>query len=383
MKRFLIVQHGCYGDCLFATTIARQIKNDFPQSHVTWAISTPYKSILRHNPFIDSFWEINISGGDYFDKKWRQFEKEVLLKKETGEYDEIIFSQMLPYNWENFSGTIRHTILSSYKRPITVSVQPVLHLTPQETLNVKGFVERNNLSVYKEVICVECNPGSGQSKMNMNFAFALAEAYTDQKDICFIISTHKPLPKKIDRIIDASSLSFRENAELTKYCTLLIGCSSGITWLATSSAARPLPMIQFLDKGYKLFAGIAYDHQLWGLDHNHILERINYNVVIAREIVDCFIQKGMVVAKDNYHEVYRPSYKNFSFVIKSLLKKETPSKAYRLIALWASIHTHLSEKKLKEIFYIKWITVLPKKEIKKIFKNLISFFRRENNPPLR
>ena len=28
-----------------------------------------------------------------------------------------------------------------------------------------------------------------------------------------------------DRIIDGSKLSFRENAELTKYCTLLIGCS--------------------------------------------------------------------------------------------------------------------------------------------------------------
>jgi hypothetical protein len=377
MKRFLIVQPGCYGDCLFATTLAQQIKNDYPESHVSWAVSTPYKLILQHNPFIDSLWEVTISTGNYFDKKWRQFEKEVLLKKETGEFDEIIFSQVLPYNWEHFSGTIRHTILSSYKRPITVPVQPILHLTQQEILNVKKFAEGNNLSKYKEVILVECNPGSGQSKMNMDFALSLAEAYADQKDICFIISTHKPLPKKIDKIIDASSLSFRENAELTKYCTLLIGCSSGITWLATSSAARQLPMIQLLDKKYKLFAGVAYDHQLWNLSNEHILERINYNVATAKEIVDCFLEKGIAEAKKKYHEVYRPSYKNFAFVVKSVLKKESVLKAYQLVGLWAAIHAHLSEKKLKEIFYIQCFTVLPKKRIKSTFKMLLNFFKKK------
>ncbi|MEP6594397.1 MAG: hypothetical protein ABJA71_00560 [Ginsengibacter sp.] len=377
MKRFLIVQHGCYGDCLFATTIARQIKNDYQDSHITWAVSTSYKSILQHNPFIDSLWEITING-NYFDKKWRQFEKEVVLKKETGEFDEIIFSQVLPYNWEHFSGTIRHTILSSYKKPITVFVAPVLHLTQQEILNVKHFAESNNLSEYKEVILVECNPGSGQSKMNMDFAVNLAGGYADQKEICFVISTHKPLPKKVDRIIDASLLSFRENAELTKYCTLLIGCSSGITWLATSNAARQLPMIQLLDKRYELFAGVSYDHQLWGLNNNHILERVNYNEATAKEIVDCFLQKGIVAAKEKYHEVYRPSYKNFAFVIKSLLKKESASKAYNLIGLWAGLHTHLSEKKLKQIFNTKYLTVVPKKIIKNTFKKVISFFTKKN-----
>jgi hypothetical protein len=379
MKRYLIVQHGCYGDCLFATTLARQIKNDQQDSHVAWAVSPSYKSILQNNPFVDELLEVPVSNGNYFDKKWRSLEKELLSKKENGEFDEIIFSQVLPYNWERFSGTIRHTILSSYKRPITVPVEPVLYLTQQEILNVQHFSERNNLADYRHVILVECNPGSGQSKMSMDFALSLAEAYAGRKDICFIISTHKPLPRKRSGVIDASSLTFRENAELTKYCTLLVGCSSGITWLATSSAARKLPIIQLLDKTYKLFAGVAYDHQLWKLSNGHILERINYNAVTAKKIVDCFLEEGIIEAKKKYHEVYRPSYENFEFVIKSVLKKTSASKTYQLVGLWAATHTHLSEKKLKQIFNNKYLRVVPKKKIKETFKQAVNLFRKKSD----
>jgi hypothetical protein len=374
MKRFLIVQHGCFGDCLFATALPRQIKNDYEGSHVTWAVSPQYKSILKHNPFIDCLLDIDISGGNYFDKKWRQLEKEMLLKKESGEFDEVIFSQVLPYNWQHFNGTIRHTILSSYKNPITVPVQPTLELTDEEILNVKNFSESNNLSAYKHVILIECTAGSGQSKMDMGFSLSLAEAYADRKDICFIISTHKPLPKKSDKIFDASSLSFRENAELTKYCTLLIGCSSGITWLATSSAAKRLPMIQLLDSSYMIFAGVAYDHQLWNLDNNHILERISYSVVTTKEILDDVIANGFDVAKEKYHEIYRPNYKNFAFVVKSVLKKHPVALAYNLIRLWADVHTHLSEDKLKQIFNQKYLAVIPKKKIKETFRHAFNVF---------
>ena len=379
MKRFLIVQHGCFGDCLFATALPRQIKNDYEGSHVAWAVSPQYKSVLKNNPFIDNFLDIDISGGNYFDKKWRQLEKEILLKKESGEFDEIIFSQVLPYNWQRFNGTIRHTILSSYKKPITVPVQPTLKLTSEEILNAKNFSESNNLSAYKHVVLIECTAGSGQSKMDMSFALTLAEAYADRKDICFIISTHKPLPRKADKIFDASTLSFRENAELTKHCTLLIGCSSGITWLATSNAARPLPMVQLLDSSYMIFAGVAYDHQLWKLDNSHILERVNYDLSTVKKILDEVVVKGMDVTREKYHEVYRPSYQNFAFVVKSVLKKHPVDTAYKLIRLWADTHSHLSEEKLKQIFNQKYLSVIPKKKIKDTFKQAFNVFRGKNS----
>ena len=55
-KKFLIGQLACYGDCLFATTIAKQIRHDYPDSHITWAVSSKYRSIVEHNPDIDKIW---------------------------------------------------------------------------------------------------------------------------------------------------------------------------------------------------------------------------------------------------------------------------------------------------------------------------------------
>ena len=62
-KRFLIGQLGSFGDCLFATTVARQIKNDYPDCHLTWAVGSIYRSILDGNPYIDDIWEFPLSTG--------------------------------------------------------------------------------------------------------------------------------------------------------------------------------------------------------------------------------------------------------------------------------------------------------------------------------
>jgi hypothetical protein len=69
-------------------------------------------------------------------------------------------------------------------------------------------------------------------------------------------------------------LSYRENAELSKHCSLLLGGSSGITWLMTSEWATKLPTIQFLHRtsAWYSFASVKYDHQFFGLDTGHIFE---------------------------------------------------------------------------------------------------------------
>ena len=38
-KKIILVQLYSNGDCLYATAVARQIKQDFPGSHLTWAIA--------------------------------------------------------------------------------------------------------------------------------------------------------------------------------------------------------------------------------------------------------------------------------------------------------------------------------------------------------
>ena len=311
-QRFLIGQLARYGDCLFATTLAKQIKHDYPDSHVTWAVGSDFKSILDHNPYVDVIWEIPIINGDYYGAGWASFEKEVIAKKRDGNFDTVLFSQIAPRNWEKYTGTIRGTILSAYRNPITVDVSPVIRLTENEVRNVKRFAVENELSFYKNVILFEYSPSAmHSSKVDTDSAIGLVESFCrNNSDTCFVFTSIGRLEKKSKQIIDAGGLSFRENAELTKYCTLLVGCSSGITWLSTSDWAKKLPMIQILNENLlniHLYYGIAYDHRLWGLDTSKVIEISDKKWSSLSDILSLVLSKSFDVAKEKYHSEFYPN----------------------------------------------------------------------------
>lgn len=319
-KKFLIGQLACYGDCLYATTIAKQIKVDYPDSHITWAIGSRYKSVLELNPHVDKIWEIEITDGDYYNKGWKRFESESESRKANGEFDEIIYSQIYPKNAFEFYRTIRETTLNAYKNPINVSVSPVIKLSVVEINNVKIFSEKYNLDHYKHVVLFECNPGSNQSIVNPEFAISVCRVVTsNKKDVCFILTTPQKIITNNPQIIDASELSFRENAELTKYCTLLIGCSSGITWLSTSDWAKKLPMLQLLDSNYQIFAGVHFDFETYSIDNSSILELVDFDIdkvcVVVKELLfDNFFQ-----VSSRHHQVYKPNIENLYFQLNHLI----------------------------------------------------------------
>ena len=52
-KRIALVQLFSNGDCLYATTVARQIKTDYPGCYLAWVIAGFCKNILDENPFVD------------------------------------------------------------------------------------------------------------------------------------------------------------------------------------------------------------------------------------------------------------------------------------------------------------------------------------------
>jgi len=327
-RRFLIGQLARYGDCLYATTIAKQIKKDHPNSHVTWAVAENFKSILYLNPHVDAVWPVPIIGGDYYLAGWKNFETEALRRKAAGEFDEIIFSQVAPLNWINYTGTIRGTILSAYKKPITVNVSPVLQLSAAEVENVRGFATANQLGTYKNVILFECMPGSGQSNVNPAFAVRVAKDVISQyPDTCFILSSQSPEAFPDPRILSAASLSFRENAELTKYCTLLIGCSSGITWVATSDWAKKIPMLQLFSAKPSIYAGVHHDFELNGLDTGHILEIKDDRADQVVEVISSIFTNEFAQVKARYHQKNVPGYRDFKKIVEQLVKDRYPYRA--------------------------------------------------------
>ena len=204
--------------------------------------------------------------------------------------------------------------------------------SPWQSLRLKLFAKKNSLHKFKDVILFECAPGSNQSKVDINFALNVSNRITElHPDLCVIISSPIEIDGSNTRIIDGSVLSFKENAELTRYCSLLIGCSSGLSWLSTSDWAKQLPMIQLLNRKFYLFAGMSYDFKFWGLSNDHILEMLEFSEEKIINCLETIWQKNFKMARDQFHEVYIPSYSNFQNIVWILFSQRKVLSAHPLL----------------------------------------------------
>lgn len=318
MKKILLVHLGANGDCLMATTIARQIKHDYPDSHLTWAISYKYKHIIDNNPDIDSIWEVNHTPTESpFANVWYEIKKSAEKKKAREEYDLVFYTQIYPENIHYYDGTTRSSTFNGYPGKITVPVVPIVNLATEEVSNVKDFVKEKNLGAFKKVILFECTPGSNQSLLNPEIALDVSKSLVESSaDTLVVISSHIKIKNVHERIIDGSVLTFRENAELANYCTHFIGCSSGITWLITSNQVKQLPMLQILKRnalGFG-FASVKYDFKHWKLSTDHILETTENNKEKLKKIVFDFTT-DFSKARMLYDEDLKPLVYSFKKII--------------------------------------------------------------------
>lgn len=316
-RRILLGQLGGYGDCLYATTIARQIKIDYPGCHLTWAIGSPYRSVLNGNPFVDQIWEIPITSHQ---DDWAQFEKEVIARKESGDFDEVFLTQISPNNFKNFDGTVRSSLFRGYPKPITVPVDPVMRLDPEEVEKVRCFAKTHRLSERRHIILFECAPSSGQSFVTPVFAREVAQKLIDlTEDALVILSSAMTQPLTGERIIDGSVLSFRENAELTKYCSLVVGCSSGISWLCTSDWAKPLPMVQLLAKKQSLYASFIHDYESREAETSSFIEMTDSSTDKVARCLAIICEKGFEAARSVFNENIPLRFNFYTSIVYGLL----------------------------------------------------------------
>jgi hypothetical protein len=315
-KRILLGQLGAMGDCLYATVIARQIKHDYPDCHLTWAIGSMARSILHGNPDIDEIWEVPVANHGEMHAAWQKFEREAIEAKERGEFDDIFLTQIFPNNFNNFDGTVRYSIFRAYPGPITVPVEPVIFLDSGEVEKVKMFAQEHRLEQGHPVILFECSSGSGQTFVSPDFALQfslkLIEHFPTGR---VILSSHLAIPTNDERIIDGSQLTFRENAELTKYCTLLIGGSSGVSWLCTSTWAKPLPMIQLLKKFTSVFASFVHDYEFRGADTNNIIEMTDCSSDKVLFCTSAILAEGFEAARTKFHEQIPLNFDHYVYVM--------------------------------------------------------------------
>ena len=356
--KILLIHLGAYGDCIIATTLARQIKADYPGSHLTWAVAERFSSAVENNPYVDDVWKVDIQKNEPFlSVAWRnQFQKAIDSKFPKGSLD-IIFDTMIhPNNRSHYDGTIRSATFNNYPNPITVPIDPVIQLFDSEIEHVRSFAEKHELSKYRHVILFESTPKSNQSVLNLELGINLALQIVDaEPEAIVIISTYLPVPSTHPRIIAADMLSFRENVALSHYCTFLIGGSSGLSWLLTSSSAKKLATVQFLTRQLSAgFASMVYDFNYFGLSPAHILESQEKDPSAMAKIVLAALS-DFAEARATYHEALRPYFWNwlyfidwphglkgillsyrtmFSFVRRNGLR---PSDLFELWPIWSAI----------------------------------------------
>jgi ADP-heptose:LPS heptosyltransferase len=128
--KFALVQLDANGDCLYATTIARQIKEDYPGCHLTWWISSRCTNLLTGNSYVDEVVSVDLSDWSNVSRDiiWSLAMRQI-VRRQTGPdpYDRIWTSQVYPDNFRRFDGTVRPSMFRGYDRPITVPIDPEPH----------------------------------------------------------------------------------------------------------------------------------------------------------------------------------------------------------------------------------------------------------------
>jgi len=271
-KNILLVHLHSNGDCLYATAIARQIKHDHPGCRLTWVVAAWARSVLENNPYIDEIQEVQGVDKNTNTRIHREQRRAAMRKKAAGEYDEVYFTQLIDDNIARYDGTIRSGILRGYGKPITQGLTPVLRLREAELANTAAFAERHHLASYRNVILFEFAPQSGQLAITTDMALQISRQIVENTSTCIILSSANRIDAGDARIIDGSVLSLRETAALSHYCTLLIGCSSGISWITTSDGGKMLPMLQILDAYMPWVNPITRDFERCGLPADEVLE---------------------------------------------------------------------------------------------------------------
>lgn len=351
-KKILLGHLRSTGDCLYATAIARQIKNDYPFCYLTWAIGKQYVQLLSNNPFVDEIWEVDCpsTSGDP-NCAWNVFEREARLKLEAGIYDIIFFTQIFPANYRNYDGTIRSSTFSNYPHKIEGLVHPVINLTRQERDNVDRYITLINPDNSAKIILFECSPQSGQSSINFDYALNFAKSIIRSfNKVKVILSSNKPFDSDDENIIDASIFSFRENLQIFRNCDLLIGCSSGISWLCTAETERKIPVIQVIDSDSMWFASMQYDFDYFNITSDHLIEMDNAACDELCNCVELILKGEFTRAKTRYHKKIKPRFKKALFFIFDMCLKNHDYKGL-LTVIYSHLKRHSYDLKIAVVCF--------------------------------
>ncbi len=332
-EKILLIQLFSNGDCLFATTIACQIKQDFPNCSLIWAISTKCKNVLINNPFVDEILEINIPNSKLNEHIFESLVHESLIKKNNKIYKEVIVSQLLGDNLAYYDSTVCSSIFRCFKYPITVDTKPIINLTNQEVKSARDFALIHQLNKFKNIVLFECAPQSNQIKLTNELIYEYCLNIIKQDSTCIILSAPNAYNFNNSHIIDGNTLSIRETIALSQFCTHFLGCSSGISWALTSNSAKELPMVQLLSTNAYYFNPLSLTFNKLNRSIDHLIELTKYDSEVIGEIFYSIFNNGFLKTRIKYNQKVSPQFKLYRGIIHKFIKQTKFSLIYKFIRL--------------------------------------------------
>ncbi len=234
------------------------------------------------------------------EQSWMLFEIEARQLADSGRFDQVFLTQISPARFCNYDGTIRPSIFRNYGPPVTVPVEVTINLSKEEEAQVDSWFQSSPASAASKVaVLCECSSKSGQSFMTVDLALQVAQRVTAaHRNVVVIVSTHEALPIEHPRIISGGALSIRQTARLTEFVDLYVGCGSGLTVAATSSAAKPgLPNIQILKRSTSVYASFRHDFAYFGKPTGHFLELTSEDPEHLSKVVVAALSNGFAAAR--------------------------------------------------------------------------------------
>lgn len=309
------------GDCLFGTTLVRQLKEDYPHAEIIWHISEQAKGMALNNPDVSEIvtYDIKKEPGDVV---WARNEEKLKQDLAAGRIDKLVSPQIIGDNERHYTGTIRSTILKQYhKGPLSAGTRPFLYMSADEKKSVEAFANQNNLSSFNKVVLFECMPLSGQVPMNPDKALNFCERIIESgiKDVCFILTSGQKITSKYTQIVDASVLTIRENYELLKSVDLVIGCSSGISWMSFAHGLGSKPMFQLMDNKSFYFNSFHRDCRILHEDSQHIAESLYISDEQVYQNIYAFVTDTQRFLKNHQDEIPDRSRTLYSLSRRHLL----------------------------------------------------------------
>lgn len=230
-KLFGIYLLQSLGDLIATSQIAKQIKHTHPNSHVVWFVLKKFQFVLRGNPYIDEF--VELEGNN---KEWDARIDEL---KQSRNWTEFYVPQPhLSYNYFP-GGDLTELVKAAIGLEWTVPYVPVLRLDEQEISNAREYFRTLPAGMK---IMVETEFQSEQSPWNVDYAKRMIESLRRHNPV-FVFSA-KNRPPYFDELqalyprVEWCTLPYRENAELYNLCDAFIGVSSGISCLCQSDYCR-------------------------------------------------------------------------------------------------------------------------------------------------